>query len=158
MLAVKIGPLAQGVILMKHAQLRSMAHNIADSLASGLCLMVGYRDVDVFAEARRAPGRSLRIDFLNGTITGTKPTRALQIAVTAFKTALPDICTRHKVPLDQVCELSAEFSSPGLARLVTVTVTDSRGRRSSDDYAGVPLAKIRVLDTLGRVRRQKHRP
>jgi len=143
---------------VKHDQLRAMAHNIADSLASGLCLMIGFREVDVFAEARRSPDRTLRVDFLNGTVSGVVPSRALKEAVSAFKTALPEICTGHRVPLAAVRQLSAEFHASGLIRLVSVTVEDDKGRRSVDDYAGVPLKRIRVLDSLGRVRRQKRCP
>lgn len=143
---------------MKYDQLRAMAHNIADSLASGLCLMIGFRDVDVFAEARKSPDRALRVDFLSGTVSGVTPSRALREAVSAFWNALPEICAKHRVPVTSVRELSAVFHAADVNPMVTVTVEDDKGRRSCDDYAGTPLKKIRVLDSLGRVRRQKRCP
>ena len=36
---------------MKHDELRSIGHNIADSLASGCGLMIGVYDMDIFGEA-----------------------------------------------------------------------------------------------------------
>ena len=135
-----------------------MAHNIADSLASGLCLMIGFREVDVFAEARRSPDRTLRVDFLNGTVSGVVPSRALKEAVSAFKTALRESSTGPRCTHAGVRKLASVFPAAGLLRLFSVTVEDDKGRRSVDDYAGVPLKRIRVLDRLGRVRRQKRCP
>jgi hypothetical protein len=41
---------------MKFDELRSIAHNVADSLASGLSLLVNRWDMEIFEEARRKPG------------------------------------------------------------------------------------------------------
>ena len=37
---------------MKFDELRSIGHNIADSLASGIGLLIGYYQMDIFGEAR----------------------------------------------------------------------------------------------------------
>lgn len=40
---------------MKHDVLRSVAHNVAASLASGVGLLIGVHQLDVFGDARRSP-------------------------------------------------------------------------------------------------------
>jgi hypothetical protein len=53
---------AEGV--MKHAELRSIVHNVADSLASGIGLMIGVYNSDTFGEAARSPSGLITVDFL----------------------------------------------------------------------------------------------
>ena len=40
---------------MKFAVLTAIAHNLADSLASGCSLLAGFYDINVFADAALAP-------------------------------------------------------------------------------------------------------
>ena len=49
---------------MRFGELRSIGHNIADSLASGYSELAGVYDLDVFGAAG---GEGLEIDFLAGT-------------------------------------------------------------------------------------------
>ncbi len=52
---------------MKFDELRSIGHNIADSLASGTGLLIGIYGTDIFGEASRSPERFITVDFLTGT-------------------------------------------------------------------------------------------
>jgi hypothetical protein len=45
---------------MRFNELRSIAHNIADSLASGCSELTGIYELDVFAEAAKNPGGPIR--------------------------------------------------------------------------------------------------
>ncbi len=51
---------------MKHAVLTSVAHNIADSLASGIGLMIGVYEMDIFGEAAHSSEGFIEVDFLTG--------------------------------------------------------------------------------------------
>ena len=55
---------------MKHDQIRSVAHNIASSLASGTGLLIGMYEMNVFGEAASSPEGFIKIDFLTGTTSG----------------------------------------------------------------------------------------
>ncbi len=53
---------------VKHDELRSIAHNIADSFADGLGFPIGYYPTDVFGEAGKSPDGFVTVDFLRGAI------------------------------------------------------------------------------------------
>lgn len=49
---------------MRIGTLRAIAHNIADSLGSGIGLLIGVYGMNVFGEAKRSPDGVVNIDFL----------------------------------------------------------------------------------------------
>lgn len=53
---------------MKHAELRSIVHNVADSLGSGIGLMIGHYEMDVYGDAERSRERAITVDFLHGVV------------------------------------------------------------------------------------------
>jgi hypothetical protein len=144
---------------MKFDELRSIAHNIADSVACG-GFLIGRYDLDIFGEARRSAEGFMTIDFLTGTCRSGAPSPSLAQAIALYKDALADLCTRHGTSISAFRELSARFSSvaygarfPENARFI-VTVEDQQGRRSTDEYMGLPGRRPKVLDHLGRIRRK----
>ena len=138
---------------MKHAVLTSIAHNLADSLASGIGLMIGVYRMDVFGEAARSPEGYIEIDFLTGAISGARPSRSLARAVRLYRDALPDLCVRHGARLSDFRRLVVLYRGEGLTAQFNVEVTDRRGRTSQDFYVGVPGARPLYRDVYGRVRR-----
>ena len=139
---------------MKFNELRSLAHNIADSVASGIGLMVGVYEMDVFDEARRSPDGSIELDFLTGTVSGGNTSRKLARAADLYGQALPGLCARHRTTPASFRELQARYYGTGWRYLVTVE--DCTGRRATDAYEGVPGRRVRQLDMLGRVRTNRH--
>jgi len=135
---------------MKFDELRSLAHNIADSVASGIGLMVGVYDMDVFGDASRSAEGFVEIDFLAGKVSVENPSAKLINAVELYKQALPGHCIKHGTTQDSFRELRARYYGNG--QRFTVTVEDHFGRRATDAYEGVPGKRIRQLDSLGRVR------
>jgi hypothetical protein len=73
---------------MKFDELRSIAHNIADSLASGIGLLIGYYELDIFGEASRSPEGFIVVDFLTGTCRAGAPSESLARAIALNKNAL----------------------------------------------------------------------
>ena len=124
---------------MKFGSLKSVGHNIADSLASGVGLMVGVYEVDIFAEALASPERFIDVDFLSGETSGGKVSPKLQNAVKLYAEALPDLCKRHGVDVSDFQQLTARYSGrrPHFERY-DVTIIDKSGRRSTDEYLGLP--------------------
>jgi hypothetical protein len=142
---------------MKFDELRSIGHNIAASLASGMGLLVGVYEIDVFGEAHRSPGRCIIVDFLSGEVLEGKASPSLTRAVALYGKALPDLCRKHRGSHTMLRELSARYSVDTHGPRFVVTVEDYRGLRAVDEYSGVSGSRIRILDHLGRVRRKRDR-
>jgi hypothetical protein len=51
---------------MKIGVLRAIAHNIADSLGSGIGLLIGVCEMNVFGDAKKSPGGVISINFFGG--------------------------------------------------------------------------------------------
>lgn len=140
---------------MKHGVLTSIAHNIADSLASGVGLMIGVYAMDVFGEAARTRRGYVDVDFLAGRLHGVAPWRgrSLARAVSLYAKALPDLASRQGASAADFRRLVVRYAvRPN--RHFMVEVTDSRGRTSRDVYLGLPGARPKVLDPQGRIRRR----
>jgi hypothetical protein len=139
---------------MKFGILKSIGHNIADSLACGPGLMVGVYSTDIFGEAAATPEGFIEVDFLTGAASGGKSSDDLSQALMLYAKALPDLCKRHGADVSEFRQLTARFSRDHTSVRFTVTVEDQHGRRSTDEYMGLPGRRPRVLDHLGRIRRE----
>ena len=139
---------------MKFGTLQSIGHNIADSLASGIGMMIGVYDLHVFEEAAASPEGFIEVDFLTGQSSGGKPSPGLERALLLYARALPDLCRRHGADVADFRQLNARFSAGPAA--FTVTIEDAHGRRSVDRYVELPGRRPKVLDSLGRIRRKRH--
>lgn len=142
---------------MKHDQLCAIGHNLADSMASGLGFVIGYHPMDVFGEAASSPGGAIEVDLLNGRVVRGNASQSLTAAAVRFAEVLPTFCKSNGAQTKDFEALSATFDATGLERRVLVTVSDRNGHQSVTEYAGVPLKRLRVLDSLGRVRRTARR-
>jgi|SRR5262245_7434676 len=142
---------------MKFDELRSIGHNIADSLASGIGLLIGVYEMDIFGEARRSPERCIVVDFLSGEVTRGRASPSLAHAIALYGDALPALCKKHGTSRAMFRELTARYSVDIYGSRFAVTVEDHQGRRAVDEYIGTPGRRIRILDHLGRVRRKRDR-
>jgi hypothetical protein len=142
---------------MKFNELRSIGHNIADSLASGMGLLVGVYEMDVFGEARRNPERCIVVDFLSGKVVEGRASHSLARTIALYGKALPALCGKHRASSAMFCELTVRYSVDVYGPRFVVTVEDDEGRRAVDEYVDIPGRRIRVLDHLGRVRRKRDR-
>lgn len=140
------------LIIMKFDELRAIGHNIADSLASGIGLLIGYYQMDIFGEAGRSPEGFITVDFLTGTCPVGTPSQSLARAIALYKDALSDLCTRHGTSISAFRELTARYSVDAYGTRFIVTTEDQQGHRSTDDYVGVPGRRPKVIGHLGRVR------
>jgi hypothetical protein len=138
---------------MKHAVLASLGHNIADSLASGIGLMIGVYDMDVFGEAAASQEGFIEVDFLAGATTGAATSASLARAISLYAEALPSLCKKHGVEVTDFEKLSARFLGEGHRAEFVVTVTDRNGKSTGRRYVGNPGARPITLDPLGRRRR-----
>jgi hypothetical protein len=134
---------------VKFGQLESIAHNVADSLGSGIGMLVGFYEMDVFGEASRSPEGYILVDFLTGTSSGAVPSPYLAKAIASYQKGLADLCEKHGTTPAAFQELTARYSGRGH---IVVTVMDEAGRHSSREFVGTPARRPRVLDQQGRVR------
>ncbi|WP_407154845.1 hypothetical protein [Bradyrhizobium sp. STM 3557] len=142
---------------MKFAELRSIGHNIADSLASGIGLPIGIYETDIFGEARRNPERCITVDFLTGKVVTGRASPSLARAVGLYAKVLPTLCDKHRTSSAIFRELVACYLADAFGPRFTVMVADHGGRRAIDEFVGFPGRRIRILDHLGRVRRKRDR-
>jgi hypothetical protein len=139
---------------MKFDELRSIGHNIADSLASGIGLPIGYYSTDVFAEARRSRDGFIVVDFLHGKCTAGAFSPSLARAIALYRNALVRLCERHGTSISAFHELTARYTVDRLDRRFVVSIENERGRRRVDEYVGMSGRRVKVRDHLGRVRRK----
>jgi hypothetical protein len=136
---------------MKIGELKSFGHNIADSLGSGCCFMIGLYGVDIYGEASSAPEGHIIVDFISGSATGSPASASLQGAVQKYAKALPDLCNRHGIDLSEIKTLSARFGiDPVAGAHFSVTVEALDGRGSVDQYVGFPgrrFSKSRKIES-----------
>jgi hypothetical protein len=137
---------------MKHDELRSIAHNVADSLASGCGLMIGVYMIDVFGEVAKSPSGFIEIDFLNGTTSGGQVSPALSDALRLYAAALPALCARHGTSLQAFEELTVRYYFEYGSRRFVVKVKDETGRSSVTEYGGLPGQRVKQIDEHGRLR------
>lgn len=124
---------------MKIGELASFGHNVADSLASGICFMAGIFSVDVFGEAAASPEGYIVVDFKTGSASGSPASSKLREAIHRYSELLPGLAKQHGLDLSEIKVLVARFGTdPVAGPHFSVTVETTDGRRSIDQYAGMP--------------------
>ena len=137
---------------MKHMRLHAIAHNYADSLASGMSFVIGYCSSNVFADAAANPEGRLRVDFLNGSIEAEHASRELKDAVSGMAAAFPRFCAKHGVWRSAFRILEVTYATGHRGNTYTVAISDRAGRHSEITYKGVPGRRVRMLMPDGRTR------
>lgn len=124
---------------MKIGELASFGHNLADSLASGICFMVGIYSVDIHREAATSPEGHIVVDFMAGSTSGAPVSPGLAHAIRSYSEMLPELARRHGLDASEIKVLCARFGTdPVAGPHFVVTVETSDGRKSVDQYAGTP--------------------
>jgi hypothetical protein len=142
------------VDVMKHGKLRSIAHNLADSLACGNGFLVGHYGMDVFGEAAVSDGGFFAVDFLTGKIVEGQVSESLARGIALYSNALPELCARHDTVVSEFSELFVRYTVTNIGKGFAVTIADRSGRRSTTDYQGIDSQRAKVLDDEGRLRRK----
>lgn len=129
---------------MKFGELKSIAHNLADSFASGLRLLVGYYGMDIFAEASATPEGYITVDFLTGTTSGGRPSATTAEAISQSSVGLMELCRRHHTEPGAFQTLTVRYAVSAIhGGHFTVTVVDQKGQRSVDQFVGHPGRRVR---------------
>ncbi|MDC7694428.1 hypothetical protein PQU94_09055 [Asticcacaulis sp. DXS10W] len=141
---------------MRLAALKSIGHNIADSLASGMGFMIGVYATDIFGEASATPEGYILVDFITGETSGGKVSPSLAKAVLLYSQMLGDLCNRHGVPSNAFRLLEVRYVHDPYGQRFVVSIEDQTGRKSIDEYIGNPGKRVKELDHLGRIRPKRH--
>jgi len=128
---------------------------MADSLASGIGLLIGFYATDIFGEARRSLGGAITIDFLAAKATEGRISRSMAAAIAKYREALPELCKKQGASIDDFKTLTARYSGELLNRRIIVTIQDRIGRCYADEYVGAPARHVKVTDRLGRIRTRR---
>jgi hypothetical protein len=129
---------------MKHGILKAIGHNVADSLASGIGLMIGVYEMSVFAEAAGEEEGFVSVDFLKGSTTGRNVSASFRKAVELYGEALPRLCGKHSVDLSEFKALEVRYGTDAVyGPHFTVTVEGKTGKRSTEQYVGIPGRRLR---------------
>ena len=142
-------------ISMKHDELRAIAHNIADSLASGMGFPIGVYYTNIFEEAQRDPEGYIAVDFLKGTVSRGTASDSLKKAISLYRDALEQLCEKHGASIFCFQKLDVRYSNAAMEPWVIITIEDENGKLSTDEYKGLPLKRIKTIDSRGRVRTER---
>lgn len=139
---------------MKHGELRSVVHSIADSLACGVSLITGFYDLRIYDDAERSEGGVLTVDLLNGrVIRGTASTDLIS-AVLQIPNEFHRL-SRAKGFARRDCQSAlAHFHAYQVTCGFTLVVEGIDGRVTEADDHGIPARRVKDLDHLGRLRRR----
>jgi hypothetical protein len=140
--------------LMKFDVLRSVGHNIAHSLSSGVSLIVGEYEFYIYGEAAKSPAGYMDVDFLTGTTAGMEPSPALARVIVKLAAALPGICERQGVSVLAFRRLEARYIGAWNGGLL-VKVETCDGRSAQDDYSWQNGARPRLPGPRGGTRRKR---
>jgi hypothetical protein len=100
---------------------------------------IGVYVTNIFEEASRSPEGYITVDFLRGIAEGGRASESLQQAIMIYRDALPALCEKQSVQFSSIRALTARYSNG----VTLVTVEDERGRKSIDEYVGLPLRLVR---------------
>lgn len=138
--------------VVKHTALHAIAHNLADSLGSGCSLLTGCYEFDLFEDLKRSGVSELTIDLLAGSVEPAILSAQLVEAARQAPSSLAHLCERQQGDVGAFVGARARFWLDHTGARIDVTVADRRGRKTTIEYAGVPAARVSVLDELGRQR------
>lgn len=144
---------------MKHNVLRAAAHNIADSLTSGVSLEFGYEYLPFWDLVGQSPQGIVEVEIISGiTRTSGVPTR-LADAFRRVSKNLSAFLAKHDCDLERVRRIEFKFrhiaSTTSLRSEVLVIVEDVDGRSTTDRYIGSPLHRPVIVDHHGRIRTER---
>jgi hypothetical protein len=115
-------------------------------------MLVGIYEMDVFGDAARSPNGSLTVDFLAGRVVEGVASAEVLEAVPRYRGALRELCSTAGGSVSELHEATVRYWSDAIERRFAVTILDSGGRRSTTEYAGVPGQRLKIMDSLGRLR------
>jgi hypothetical protein len=128
---------------MNIGKLKSLGHNVADSIACGMGFLIGTYSMNVFAEAYSSDEGFITIDFLAGTTSGSPASDSFKCAVKLYRDALPDLCLRHGVVFSEIKALEVRYGTDIVyGQHFVVSVESIDGKRSTDQYVGVESRKF----------------
>jgi hypothetical protein len=129
---------------MNLGKLKSLGHNLADSFASGIGLLVGVYEMNVFAEAAASDDGYIKVNFLSAKTSGSAPSASLARSIELYRDALPGLCSKHGLSREEIKTLEVRFGTdPAFGPHFTVTVESFDGKLSTDQYVGIPGRRLR---------------
>ncbi len=144
---------------MKHDTLHGVAHNFADSIASGQSFVVPYHVIqtDVYAEAAENENDCLVVNILTAQAHGARSGGGVEAALPLLKSAFPAFCEKHGIRHSDYADFLIRFTRSARAvgrgsSTYIITIQDRNGKRTSREYIGVPGKRSKVTDELGRPR------
>jgi hypothetical protein len=122
---------------MRFGELKSIAHNFADSISSGIGLPIGIYGYDIFGEAQASAGGYIEIDFIASRIYGGATSRVLTDALREYKNWLPTLTAKHGAEVSAFTQLTIRFAVDVVkGPYFTVSMSDTKGRSDKSTYSG----------------------
>lgn len=117
----------------KLGTIKAIEHNFADSFASGIGLLIGSYEMDVFAEAAASAEGFILVDFLEATTAGSPASASFARAVCLYRDVLPKFCVKHGVEPNDIHTLQVRFGTDAAyGRHFLVTVENPVGAQRPD--------------------------
>ena len=123
---------------MRFGQLKSIAHNLADSISSGIGLPIGLYVYNIFDEAAASSEGYIEINFVSGAVKGATPSKVLSDALLQYKRWLAELAGKHGAAVSDFAELTARFGVDTVyGPHFTVDIADQKGRTDTTTYSGM---------------------
>jgi hypothetical protein len=123
---------------MRFGELKSIAHNFADSISSGIGLPIGTYGYDIFGEAQASADGYIEIDFIASQVYGGATSRVLTDALRQYKAWLPTLAAKHGAELSYFKQLTVRFAVDKVhGPYFTVSISDAKGRSDTTTYNGI---------------------
>jgi hypothetical protein len=122
---------------MRFGELKSIAHNFADSIASGIGIPIGIYSYDIFREAQASTDGYIEIDFIASRVYGGATSRILTEALREYKKWLPALAVKHGAEVSDFTQLTIRFAVDIVqGPYFIVSMSDTKGRSDKSTYSG----------------------
>lgn len=128
---------------MKFDDLRSVAHNLADSFGSGASLLFNYGFYP-YEDAAKSPDGCLEVDFLTGTVVSGTPSHDLLERLALSPGLLAGLCAPYGETVEAYGYFRTRYVTTPVGREFEVTVSDRAGRRKTDRYSGISGKRLQA--------------
>jgi hypothetical protein len=138
---------------VKQGQRHAIAHNLADSIASGCSLLLGVYDFSIGAHITESPSGRVVIECLQPLLIEGTLNSEIRELLAALPAGLTKLCDDEGGSPEDFSVLTLAFSKTQLAIEVEIVVAGPASIPRSRWFSGSPLRRKRVLDSAGRMRR-----
>jgi len=115
-------------------------------------MVLGVFDIDFLRELIASPDTTLVIDILNGVLIEGSASPELKMQISGCPNAVKEMCASEHIMIYDYRKIQAKFWLRRSQIRLDLTIEDRRRKKTTAEYCGTPLKRVRQLDEHGRIR------